>query len=335
MNKWEIDVPVLLIFFARPDTFEKVFEQVRKARPSTLLLWQDGPREGRQDDIEGIERCRKIAENIDWECTVYKSYQEKNLGCDPSTHYAHRWAFELVDKCIVLEDDFYVSQSFFRYCKELLDKYEFDERVNHICGFNLLGESESCPYDYLFSYNGSGAWASWRRVAKGWDMSYSFLHDEYAMKNLRKKYGKKFFDLRYKIALRQEGTGKAFWESILGFDCLLNNRYAIIPKKNLASNIGMTAGSTHSFTEVEVLSKKRQKIFNAQVNELEFPLKHPKYIVPDFEYMEKLDILMGIGTPVRNFFGKIGYIFRCVFRGKTYLLIAGLKRRIQRRRNKK
>ena len=64
---WKIDVPVLLIFFARPDVFEKVFESVREARPSTLLLWQDGPREGRPDDIENIEKCRKIVENIDWE----------------------------------------------------------------------------------------------------------------------------------------------------------------------------------------------------------------------------------------------------------------------------
>ena len=60
-NPWKVDVPVLLIFFARPDVFEKVFESVRQARPSTLLLWQDGPREGRPDDVENIEKCRKIA----------------------------------------------------------------------------------------------------------------------------------------------------------------------------------------------------------------------------------------------------------------------------------
>lgn len=331
MKKWEIDVPVLLIFFARPDTFEKVFEQVRKARPSTLLLWQDGPREGRQDDIEGIEKCRKIAENIDWECTVYKNYQEKNLGCDPSTHYAHRWAFELVDKCIVLEDDFYVSQSFFRYCKELLDKYEFDERVNHICGFNLLGESESCPYDYLFSYSGSGAWASWRRVAKGWDMTYSFLNNEYAMKNLRKRYGKKLFDPRFKKAVKRKDSGIAFWESILGFDCLLNNRYAIIPKKNLVSNIGMTAGSTHSLTEVKLLPKVQQQIFNNKINEMEFPLKHPEYIVPDFDYMKKINILMGNGTPFRNIYRKVIYVIKCIVHGKGNLLFVGIKRRFMKK----
>lgn len=330
MNKWEIDVPVLLIFFARSETFEKVFEQVKKARPSTLLLWQDGPRENRPDDIEGIERCRKIAENIDWDCTVYRNYQEKNLGCDPSTHYAHRWAFETVEKCIVLEDDQMPSLSFFRYCKELLDKYENDERVNHICGYNVLGESKDCPYDYLFSYTGSGAWASWRRVAKGWDMAYSFLDNDYAIKNLRRKYNKKLFNERYERAWKRRKSGVAFWETIMGFDCMLNNRYAIIPKKNLVSNIGMTQGSTHSNAEVKLLSKEQQKIFNGKLNEIDFPLKHPDYVVPDFDYMRDMNVLMGNGTPFRNIFRKVIYIIKCIVYGKGNLLIAGIKRRLNR-----
>ena len=54
MHKWENDVAVLCIFFARPEQFRKSFEQVKKARPRVLLLWQDGPREGRPDDIENI-----------------------------------------------------------------------------------------------------------------------------------------------------------------------------------------------------------------------------------------------------------------------------------------
>lgn len=105
MQKWAIDVPVLCIFFARPDQFRQSFEQVRKAKPRVLLLWQDGPRKDRPDDMENILACRKIAENIDWECEVHRNYHEENMGCDPSTHLSHKWAFSIVDKCIILEDD--------------------------------------------------------------------------------------------------------------------------------------------------------------------------------------------------------------------------------------
>lgn len=311
MEKWKIDVPVLLIFFARPNEFRKVFESVREAKPRILLLWQDGPRRGREDDKNSIEECRKIVENIDWECIVHKNYHDTNIGCDPSTYMAHRWAFSIVDKCIVLEDDFIANQSFYIYCKELLDRYENDERVNHICGINMLGNFKECPNDYLFAYTGSNAWASWARVVNRWDDSYKFLNDEYTMNNLRRKYGK-IFDLWESTAKSHQKTGKVYWESILCFDSLLNGRYAIIPKKNMVINIGMTPDSTHSRAEKKYLTKTEQKIFNMKQYEMKFPMKHPHYMVPDYEYMRRINLFFGIGHP----FIRLG---RKIYRGFKYL----------------
>ena len=37
-----VDVPVLILFFNRPQQLSQVFEQVKKARPSRLFLYQDG-----------------------------------------------------------------------------------------------------------------------------------------------------------------------------------------------------------------------------------------------------------------------------------------------------
>ena len=64
-KKSKIDVAVLLIFFNRPSLFKQVFEQVKIARPSKLFLYQDGARENRTSDIEGVKKCREIAEEID------------------------------------------------------------------------------------------------------------------------------------------------------------------------------------------------------------------------------------------------------------------------------
>ena len=94
----KIDVAVLMLFFNRPDHFQKVFDEVRKARPAKLFLYQDGVR-GEQE-VPGCVACREIAsdENIDWECEVHRSYQTKNQGCDPSGHLSQKWAFSMVDK---------------------------------------------------------------------------------------------------------------------------------------------------------------------------------------------------------------------------------------------
>lgn len=145
MKNYLIDVPVLIIFFTRPDTLAKVFNSVKEARPSKLLLWQDGPRD--EKDMPGIEACRKIFDGIDWECEVHSNYHTENMGCDPSTFRAQKWAFSIVNKCIVLEDDMVPSLSFYTYCKELLDRYENDERINHICGVNHLENADFCPND--------------------------------------------------------------------------------------------------------------------------------------------------------------------------------------------
>ena len=160
---YKTDIAVLLLFFTRNDTFQKVFDEVRKARPSKLFLFQDGPRGER--DMPGIEACRQIAsdENIDWECEVHRNYQEKNLGCMIAGHTSHKWAFSLADKCMVIEDDVVPSQSFFPFCKEMLDRYEHDERITMISGFNIDEVTPDIPYDYFYTSSFCiWGWASWR-----------------------------------------------------------------------------------------------------------------------------------------------------------------------------
>ena len=127
-----MDISVLILFFNRPEVLKPVFDEVRKAQPARLFLYQDGPRGER--DMPGIEACRKIVEQVDWPCEVHRMFQEKNYGCDPSEFISQRWAFSQVDKCIVLEDDDVPTQSFFRFCKEMLDRYENDDRIGMIQG---------------------------------------------------------------------------------------------------------------------------------------------------------------------------------------------------------
>lgn len=324
MNKSKIDVPVLIIFFARSSTLEQVFASVREARPSKLLLWQDGPRSGRLDDVEGIKKCREIVNNIDWECEVFRNYQEQNYGCDPSTFYSHKWAFSIVDKCIILEDDMVPSQSYYRFCKEMLDKYEFDERVNHICGVNPLGVHEDCDADYFFAYNGTGGWASWRRVAQGWDEKYTFLDKTYYINNLKSSRGA-LFQQTYETALQRKQTGKAFWESILGFNCMLNNRLVIISKRNLVKNIGVIEGATHG-SDLRLLDRATRSIFLQEALEMNFPIKHQEYVVPDETYVMKYYRLMGIGHPFLRFCRKMEYVLNCI---KYRQLIKQIKKRFK------
>lgn len=51
---------VHLIFFKRKGQTVKTFEQIRKACPTRLYLYQDGPHINKHDDLE----CRNAIENM-------------------------------------------------------------------------------------------------------------------------------------------------------------------------------------------------------------------------------------------------------------------------------
>ena len=277
----KIDVAVLLLFFNRPESFGQVFAEVKKARPSKLFLYQDGPRGER--DMAGIKACRDIAEDIDWECEVHRMYQEQNYGCDPSEYISQKWAFSIVDKC-----------------------YEHDERIVMVAGFNTDEVSPDVPDDYFFTTVFSiWGWASWRRVIDRWDGQYSFLDDEYNMHLLRqmvkeRRYRKTMLQMCYD----HRSLKKEYYESIFWASMMFNHGLAIMPTKNLVNNLGVSAGgSTHYAGSLETMPKALRKMFTMQRHELDFPLRHPRYVIENVDYLHRFYRINAYGHPWR----KIGY----------------------------
>ncbi len=296
-----IDVAVLLIFFNRPGCFEKVFEQVKKARPSKLFLYQDGAREGNEKDAIGVKKCREIALDIDWECELHTLFQEKNYGCDPSEYIAQKWAFNHVDKCIILEDDDVPSQSFFPFCKELLERYENDQRVNMICGMNNLETTDS-PYSYLFTETGSiWGWATWKRVIDEWEPQYDILEDTFHFHKMLDylSISEPSPEKRSRVWFRNKASGVEHYETINGLCQYSQHRLNIVPTKNMINNIGNTPeGSTHSVSDLKLIPKGLRRIYTMKRYEIEFPLKHPKYMINDVQFQKDLFRVMGTGHPL-------------------------------------
>ena len=327
---WEIDVPVLLIFFNRPGCFSKVFEQVKIARPRKLFLYQDGAREGNEKDIIGVQKCREIALDIDWDCEIHTLFQEKNYGCDPSEYIAQKWAFDHVDKCIILEDDDVPSQSFFPFCTELLDRYENDQRINMICGMNNL-ESWDSPYSYLFTETGSiWGWATWKRVVDEWEPKYDILTDDYNIRKLSDYMLTSNPCLKERINVWNQDmlSSVEHYEAILCMNQYSNNRLNIVPTKNMIINVGNTPeGSTHSMSSLDLIPSGLRRIYTMKSHEIGFPLKHPKYVINDVEYQKQLYRVMGWGHPLVNMWRKLEKSWLII----RYEGISGLFRKLQRK----
>ena len=58
MVEFQLNTPVALIIFNRPDTTERVFAEIAKAKPPILLVVADGPRENRPEEAQRCARAR-------------------------------------------------------------------------------------------------------------------------------------------------------------------------------------------------------------------------------------------------------------------------------------
>lgn len=339
MKPYTTDISVLLLFFNRADHFSQVWAEVKKARPSRLFLYQDGPREGR-NDMPGILECRALVadDQIDWECEVHRNYQEKNVGCDPAEYLSQRWAFSLTDKCIVLEDDDVPSQSFFPFCKEMLDRYEHDERVTLISGFmtskaarnavtSANGEVEHDSYFFTRAFSIWG-WASWSRVVLNWEGDYAFLKDTARLESLKRKvkqYGQR--NDMVQMCLNHMATGKEYYESIFWAYMLLHDGLAIMPSRNLINNIGMDGG-THFAAQLDLLPKRLRWQFEMPRHELAFPLVHPQQVEEDATYQREYYLLNAWNSPCRKVQYSLEELALNLAHGNFSNIFSSLKKRI-------
>jgi len=302
---------ILLIFFNNLSRFKLVFNEIKKVKPKTLFLYQDGPREGKNDE-EGIFACRKYAEdNIDWECEVYKKYQKNNFGCDPSEYISQKWAFSIVDKCIVLEDDDVPCSDFFKFCWELLEKYENDTRFSIICGMNNLDTYNlDKGWDYFFTSSGCiWGWASWRRNIDLWDENYSWLDDPKKIEAIKRYFlNQKSFRKFLKLAKVRRKTGVPYYETILGVSQMLNHQLNIVPTKNLISNIG-NVGGVHTFNDRNLIPKKMRGLYFKKTFEISSPLIGPDFVSDDIEYKKKIYKMNNLNL-IEKIFLKLRKVFR-------------------------
>lgn len=298
---FEVNLPVCVNIWIRPECQRRQFDVIREAKPSVLFLISDG---GRTDEEwRAIFENRRLYDNgIDWSCTVYKMYETENQGMYTEGRRCHELVWSVVDRCAFLEDDVLPSVSFFRYCEEMLERYKDDLRVNVICGMNHLGTWESVQSDYFFSRQGSiWGYAMWKRTyAQYYDFGY--MQDPYIMECLhqRTRRNAKLWDRICGYAQNSNFEGHCpFTEYYFELSMYLHSQVQVIPKYNLISNIGCTANAAHS-SELKLLPHGIRRIFNMKTYELQFPLRHAQYVLPDVVYEKKRNEILAYNCPWRS-----------------------------------
>jgi len=283
--------PVLLVIFNRPETTALVFDAIRKAKPQRLYIAADGPRPGVKSDVERCAEARKVVSNVDWDCEVNTLFRDENLNCGVGPSSAISWFFRQEEEGIILEDDCLPSLSFFWYCEELLQRYRKDTRIMHIGGNNFLdGWHKDNDYSYYFSRSGHiWGWATWRRAWEKFDYNLELfpkLKKEKYFNSFFLNWLEKFYRMR-KFEKTVTKKGKVnWWDYQWDFARYVNSGLSIVPEVNMVKNIGFDERGTHTRNE-------NHKDAALEANEIDFPLRHPPFMIRDVESEKKyFNVLM-------------------------------------------
>ena len=274
-----IKAPVLLIGFNRPNTMQQVFDAVRISRPEKLYYAVDGARSGKNED-DLVQQVRDIIHQVDWPCEVHTLFREKNVGCGFGPANAISWAFENEDRLIVLEDDCVPSQSFFRFCNEMLERYKDDTRVNIVSGrSHWHGSKFFDKYDYLFThYAHTWGWATWKRVWNEFDIYMKDLpvwleeggNLNTSVSERIGKQGNKELLCKYNQIEKEVAHS---WDSQWAYTRHKTGGLGIVPSRNLIHNIGDVGTHANSFLNTDMPAEEMPEV-----------LRHPRFIVANREY---------------------------------------------------
>ena len=333
MKPWLVDVPFRVNIWIRPSCQKAQFEVLRQARPSVMFLVSDGGRN--EKEWAAIRENRALFDtSVDWDCTIYKLYEEQNNGLYTMGRKGAELIWSKVDRCIFLEDDYVPSVSYFRFCAELLEKYKDDTRIEAICGMNHCGTWDCGDHDYFFSEVGS-IWgqAYWKRSYQARDPEHTYGKDPYVLDLLcqrtadSKLIRNKFLGYAKNPLHENHRAGGEFYHL---FEIFGQNKLYIVPRCNMISNIGATADGTHS-SELKLLPHGLRQVFNLKTQEMQFPLRHLDYVIADRKYREAHDRIMGFDHPMIQFWRKIEGIFLSI----RYKGLSGIVAKLKRRKSRK
>jgi hypothetical protein len=270
MPEFQLKTPIAFIIFNRPDTTERVFAEIAKAKPPKLLVVGDGARPNRAGESGKVSAARAIIQRVDWSCEVLTNFSDVNLGCKKRVSSGIDWVFSQVEDAIILEDDCLPDPTFFRYCQEMLERYRNDKRIGIISGDNFqFGQRYGTDSYYLSKYVHIWGWATWRdRWAGSYDVSISSwprVRDEGRLADMvgdsrEAVYWAKIFERVFKGEIDT-------WDYQWVYANWIEGRSTILPAVNLISNIGFDKNATHTTGDSELA--------NMLVAPMQFPLKHP------------------------------------------------------------
>jgi hypothetical protein len=261
-----LGTPVVFFAYNRPSHTAQTFKRIAEAKPETLFVILDGPKDNVSGDVEKCAAVQDVVSQVDWACTVRCTSAPRNMGIRKRIQSGLDWVFQQVDRAIVVEDDCLLDPTFFRFADELLAYYEQDERVGVICSQGDELPSADASY-HASRYPLVWGWATWRRTWKLYEPNIeswpAIMESGLLLDRLKDPLAAAYW--RGQINRVYEGFDT--WDYMFNYCCWRFDLLAIHPSVNMLSNIGFGAEATNT--------TRRHTPFGCTAQAMQFPLRHP------------------------------------------------------------
>ena len=253
-NRFEI--PIVVFIYRRPYLAAQVFEQIRRVKPTKLYVIADGPQN--EDVRQACQETRALFSDsqIDWDCQIIRNFSDTNMGLCKRIQSGLGHVFESEDSAIILEDDCLPNESFFGFCRKMLDAYKDDKRIGAVAGSNFFQQDYISDTPYFFSrvFQCYG-WATW---SDRWSLYDANIHKWHGWKNRQLIQYITGSAIAAKSRMQEvralENDRVQSWAYKFALSLLLHSMQCIIPRNNMVSNIGSGIDSTNSLSQNEPFS---------------------------------------------------------------------------------
>lgn len=265
-----------------------MLETFSRANIRQVYISFDGPRAGNDNDKRLVDQCREVV--FKWRkenetVKIIERSETKNLGCRQHVIKAISWFFEHEENGIIIEDDCLASTEFYKYCSELLHRYQVNSNILMVSGNNYGRDFGTYEYSYSFTrYISIWGWATWKSRWQRFLQFYHWLQNASIsdMNTLRETlqsnlWSKDEGNDRFEKMLGSLNGEIDSWGYILSCFALSNHLLTIIPAVNLISNTGFGPNSTNTTNEQSWMAKIEQ-------HPMEFPLRHPPFHAMNWQY---------------------------------------------------
>jgi len=237
--------PIALFVYNRPIHTAKTIASLLlndECIASDLYIFSDGP--GEDDAEELVKEVRSYCHSIQGFRTVTIFDRPRNLGLAQSVISGVTSILEDYSKIIVIEDDMLVSQYFLHFMNSALLKYEFDNEVMSVTGYQYPVNGK-LPDTFFIRGADCWGWGTWRRGWANFNPNGTELLKELERKKLTKRFD---YDGAYPFTrmLKNQISGKNnSWAIRWGASIFLKNGLMLAPGKSMLINIGLDGTGTH------------------------------------------------------------------------------------------